>query len=138
MTVKNFEKPYQMKILTTYLKKTNFFLIFNPLTNKTNPLNKKTVRFRLNRLAKVKMMFSVKQAVFDNILKNDVFLIHFKKIIVFLKDLTKLSLLNFSGVNLNTKIYLFNIFTYMNSFCYLQQKLLIFKHFILYFKHFSK
>jgi len=138
MTVKNFEKPYQMKILTTYLKKTNFFLIYNPWTNKTNPLNKKTVRFRLNCLAKVKMMFSVKQAVFDNILKNDVFLIHFKKISVFLKDLTKLSFLNFSGVNLNTKIYLFNIFTHMNSFCYLQQKLLIFKHFMLYFKNFSK
>lgn len=131
MSFKNYEKQYKVKILITYLKKNNFFLIFNAFINETNSLNKKIVKFRLNRLTKVKMLISIKQVLFRNILKNGIFLIHFKNIIVFFKDLIKL---NFSSLNLNTKIYLFNIFKNMNSFHYTQNKLLIFKHFILYIK----
>lgn len=134
MALKNYEKQHKVKIILIYLKKNNFFLIFNAFINETNSLNKKIVRLRLNCLAKVKMLLSAKQVIFNNILKNAVFLIHFKNIIVFLKDLIKLSFLNFSSINLNTKIYLSNILKNMNSFHYIQNKLLIFKHLILYVK----
>lgn len=134
MALKNYEKQHKVKIILIYLKKNNFFLIFNAFINETTFLNKKIVRFRLNCLAKVKMLLSAKQVIFNNILKNAVFLIHFKNIIVFLKDLIKLSFLNFSSINLNTKIYLSNILKNINSFHYIQNKLLIFKHLILYIK----
>lgn len=134
MRLKNYAKNYKTKIIKTYLKKNNFFFILNAFINKTKNLNKKIIKFRLNCLAKVKMLVSVKKTVFFNNIKNSIFLIHFEKKKLFLKDINKLSFLHFSIINLNTKIYVFNIFKNINSFNYLQNKLIIFKHFTLYLK----
>lgn len=131
--LKNFIKNYKTKIITDYLKKNHFFLIFNVFTNKTKNFNKKFAVFRLNNLTKIKMLVSVKKIIFFNNVKNSIFLICFKNI-EFFKNLIKLSFLHFSVVNFNTKVYLFTILKNMNSFHYLQNKLLVFKHFILYLK----
>jgi hypothetical protein len=136
--LKNFIKNYKTKIIINYLKKSNFFLIFNVFINKTKNFNKKIIIFRLNCLAKIKMLLSVKKTVFLNTVKNSIFLINFKNQKLFLKDFNKFSFLHFSSINLNTKVYLFTVFKNINSFHYLQNKLLIFKHFILYLKRNSK
>lgn len=132
--LKNFIKNYKTKIITDYLKKNHFFLIFNVFTNKTKDFNKKLTVFRLNNLTKIKMLVSVKKIIFFNTVKNSIFLVCFKNIEFFFKDLNKLSFLHFSNVNFNTKVYLFTIFKKMNSFHYLQNKLLVYKHFLLYLK----
>lgn len=135
--LKNFIKNYKTKIITDYLKKNHFFLIFNVFTNKTKDFNKKLAVFRLNNLTKIKMLASVKKIIFFNTVKNSIFLICFKNKKFFFKDLIKFSFLHFSTINFNTKVYLFTIFKNMNSFHYLQNKLLVFKHLLLYLK-FSK
>lgn len=131
----NFIKNYRTKIVTNYLKKNQFFLILNVFTNNTKNLNKKITVFRLNSLTKIKMLMSVKKIIFFNTIKNSIFLIRFKNKKFFLKDLNKFSYLHFSIINFNTKIYLFTVFKNVNSFHYLQNKLLVFKHFFLYLKN---
>ena len=131
---KNHNKNSNLIIIIDYLKINKLFFILNIFYEDKQKQNKSSFKYKINNFIKNKLLLSVKQSVFFGCIKNSIVFLTFKNNKFIFKNTNQLNCLNMYNINLNTKLYKFNIINFLSSFTYLQNKKLLFKNFMLYLK----
>lgn len=140
-------KNYKIIKTKNYIKKNNFFFIFNTINQNSNNRIKNEQNLMILNCSYYKIFNKTSNIVFENsIYKNSNSLIN--NIVVFLKVkindviFNKNSIINlepyiFLALKLNNKIYSINQFKLLNSFKYYNNKLLLYQFYLTSIK-FSK
>ena len=131
---KNHSKNSNLIILINYLKINKLFFIFNIFYEYKQKQNKSSLKYKINNFIKNKLLLSVKQSLFFGCIKNSIVFLIFKNNKFLFKNINQLNSLNIYNINLNTKLYKFNVINFLSSFTYLQNKELLFKNFMFYLK----